>query len=322
MAGDRRPSGDRRRALVLGDPVGHSLSPVLHEAAYASLGLTGWSYGRERVGRGELGAFLADLDDDVAGLSLTMPLKEEALDVVDDVHPHGRLLGSVNTVLTAGAVHGPRHGTWATSTDDDGVTDALRSLPPRTPARRVLLLGAGGTARAAAAALAGRIPVELVVAARRAEQSGQVADVADELARRHREMIGRGLRTRRAHRHLVGELATRSSVAAAGLDDVTDLLPEVDLVVQTLPAGVADRWVPDVDALDPTRVPALVEVLYDPWPTPLARAVHLRGGDVVGGLEVLVGQAVEQVALMTGRRPDAAVLRAAGRRALADRSGG
>ena len=107
------------RAAVLGRPVGHSLSPVLHTAAYAALGLADWSYTAVDCGAAELPGLLAGLGPDWAGLSLTMPLKRAALAVADSVHPLAAAVGAANTLVLGG-------GRRAYTTDVAGIAEALR----------------------------------------------------------------------------------------------------------------------------------------------------------------------------------------------------
>jgi shikimate dehydrogenase len=142
-----RPAPLARRAAVLGSPIAHSLSPALHRAAYAGLGLH-WSYDAIDVDRAALPGFLAGLDDTWAGLSLTMPLKECVLDLLSEVDPAAERVGAVNTVLPG------RHGWRGTNTDISGIARALEepaSTPPTTAT-----VGGGATARSAIAALAAR----------------------------------------------------------------------------------------------------------------------------------------------------------------------
>ena len=107
------PSGSTavRRAAVLGSPVAHSLSPVLHRAAYAELGLTGWTYERYEVDESGLASFIGSTDDRWAGLSLTMPLKRAVIPLLDEVSGTAASVEAVNTV----AVHGGGAG-WSART--------------------------------------------------------------------------------------------------------------------------------------------------------------------------------------------------------------
>ena len=158
--------GQVLRAAVLGSPVAHSLSPALHRAAYAVLGLPQWSYERREVGSSGLGAFVADLDDTWRGLSLTMPLKEEAFDVAAKVTAIARDAGAVNTLVRRD------DGLWdGHNTDVVGIVRAVEHVEHDGGA---VILGSGATARSAALAL-GELGVrDVVVAARNAEASAEV----------------------------------------------------------------------------------------------------------------------------------------------------
>jgi hypothetical protein len=148
------PAPEVRRAAVLGHPITHSLSPALHTAAYRALGLDGWEYGRHDVDEHDLETFLRDLDRSWAGLSLTMPLKHRALELVDHVDPLAAAVGAVNTVLVTPT------GLTGTNTDVYGLVQALREgLGPaagidRAAVNGAVVLGGGATAASALAALA------------------------------------------------------------------------------------------------------------------------------------------------------------------------
>ncbi len=268
----------RRRAAVLGHPVAHSLSPVLHQAAYAELGID-WLYSAHDVTPGQLPEFLDGCGDEWAGLSLTMPLKETVIALLDDVEDRARSVRSVNTVVFEG---GRRRGF---NTDVVGL-EAILAAAGLAPGCSALVIGAGATARSAVAALAAHGAARVDIRARRPAAASELSDLASSL----------------------GMQASNGGwpIAAHTLS--------ADVVVSTVPAAVgAPRWVPPRPGL-------LIDVLYDPWPTPLAAAWAGAGGSVVGGLELLVGQAVEQVELMTGSRPEPQTLRAAGAAALEQRS--
>ena len=278
---------------MLGSPIGHSLSPVLHRAAYAALGLDGWVYDAYEVTEDRLAGFLADLDPSWAGLSLTMPLKAAVLPLLDGASPLVEAVGAANTVLLR---DGRRLGE---NTDVPGMVAALESAGVGGSVPSAAVLGGGATARSALAALAA-VTGEATAYVRTPARAGALTATAEAV----------GLR-----------LDVRSwSAAAEGL--------AAPLVVNTTTAGAADALVAGV----PRSVGTLFEVLYDPWPTPLAAAWAARRGIVVDGLELLVRQAVLQVGLMTGvdleaaggegapARPGvadlAALLRATGERAL------
>jgi shikimate dehydrogenase len=273
---------DQRRAAVLGSPIAHSLSPVLHRAAYAALGLAGWTYDAFEVDEAGLPDFVAGLDASWAGLSLTMPLKRAILPLLDSVSEVAASVDAVNTVLCT--PDGRRVGD---NTDVPGMVEALRERGvTRVPSAAVF--GAGATATSTLAAL-------------RSVCDGPVrAYVRGAL--RAQEMFEAGER-------LGVEIQVRPwEDAHKGLD--------YPLVVSTTPKGATDHLAPVV----PSSPGVLFDVVYDPWPTSLAEAWAKAGGTVVGGLDLLVHQAVLQVELMTGERGPLAEMRAAGEAALAARA--
>ena len=278
MTADDRP----RRAAVLGSPIAHSLSPVLHRAAYAALGLTGWQYTAHEIDEASLPGFLAGLDASWAGLSLTMPLKRVVIPLLDGVSETARAVDAVNTVLFH--ADGSRTGT---NTDVPGLVAALGERGV-TEVGAAAVLGAGATASSALAALAGIAKDGVDVYVRNRSRDPEVHAVAE----------ARAVDVR------IHDWADAADAFAA------------DLVVATTPAGATD----DLAARLPADVATLFDVLYHPWPTPLAAAWRARGGTVLGGLDLLVHQAVLQVELMTGRVPGPLVaMRAAVERALAER---
>ncbi|MFJ5803211.1 shikimate dehydrogenase [Streptomyces decoyicus] len=271
-----------RRAAVLGSPIAHSLSPVLHRAAYRELGLSEWTYDRHEVGEAALPAFMERLDATWAGLSLTMPLKRAVIPLLDEISATAASVEAVNTVVLA--ADGRRLGD---NTDIPGMLAALRERGVRQ-VERASVLGAGATASSALAALS-RICTGEVTAYVRSRTR------ADEM-RGWGERLGVTVRT-----------AAWEDAAAAF---------EAPLTIATTPAGTTDA----LAAAVPERPGTLFDVLYEPWPTTLATAWAARGGAVVGGLDLLVHQAVLQVEQMTGRSPaPLAAMRTAGEAALAAR---
>ncbi|MEU9296385.1 shikimate dehydrogenase [Streptomyces sp. NPDC048266] len=277
-----RTSETGRRAAVLGSPIAHSLSPVLHRAAYAELGLDDWSYDRFEVDEAGLPGFVGELDDSWAGLSLTMPLKRAIIPLLDEVSDTAASVEAVNTVVLR--EDGRRVG------DNTDIPGMIAALGERNVEKveSAAILGAGATASSALAALA-RICAGPVTAYVRSEARAE-------------EMRGWGERL-------------GVDVRTAAWDDAAEAFT-APLVVATTPAGTTNALATAV----PDTVGTLFDVLYDPWPTALAAAWSDRGGKVVGGLDLLVHQAVLQVEQMTGvPRAPLAAMRAAGERALAAR---
>jgi shikimate dehydrogenase len=262
------------RAAVLGSPIAHSLSPALHRAAYAALGLD-WAYDAVLLEPSELPAFLSGLDASWAGLSLTMPLKQVVMPLLDSASEVVRLTGAANTVvLRDGRPEGH-------NTDVAGIVAALREAGIGQISRAAVI-GAGATAASALVALHELGAHHVRVLARSSAKARLLQPVADSL--------GIALR--------VGELHPL---------EVEDRWPEV--VVSTVPAGALD----DFAALsDPSgAVPTLLDVVYAPWPTPLAAVYTQAGGTVVGGAAMLLHQAAAQVELMTGCPAPLEAMRAA-----------
>lgn len=266
----------KHRAAVLGSPIDHSLSPAIHAAAYAYLGLD-WEYGRAELQPAQFAGFVDGLDGSWRGLSVTMPLKEAAAasGIPDD---DVVLTGVANTV-----VFGKHRRVY--NTDIAGLRDALADagLPP---VRVATLIGNGATARSALVALV-RSGVRLV------------------------EVQGRDPRRLAVFRDWAEQLKVEVQPRTLG----APLDPASELLVSTVPsAGLTGR----LEALEVEYRPALrgvLDVIYHPWPTPLAERAEAAGRVVLSGLDLLVHQARHQVRLMTGRDVPVEVLMSAVRAA-------
>jgi shikimate dehydrogenase len=254
---------------VLGRPIAHSLSPVLHTAAFAALGLP-WAYEAIDCGESELARTLADRPD-WAGFSLTMPLKRVGFEVATQHRPRAEAVGAANTLLP-----GP-DGWIADNTDVAGILGAIADSK-LTPASATVL-GAGGTAQAAVAALA-------------------------ELGLHQCAVLVRDPRRTEALRETAERVGLEIRVAALA-DESDDL--GADLVISTLPAGAADS----LAGAGWHAAQAMLDVVYVPWPTPLASAVERAGGAVLSGASMLLHQAMAQVELMTGFSAPADAMRSA-----------
>lgn len=272
------------RCAVLGSPIEHSLSPVLHRAAYRALGLTGWAYDAHEVDEAGLAGFVAGLGPEWVGLSLTMPLKHAVLDLGTPSEV-ARLVGAGNT-LVLDHTGGPHR---VENTDVTGMTAAL-SRAGITAAETALLVGAGATARSALASLAPLGVRTVGVMARSAERAHASLDPVAAHFGQRLEVVGWGR---------LPAMAPQVTVATAP----TDLAPAVAARV----AAVS---------------PVLFDIIYDPWPTVLAEAAVAAGSLVLDGMDLLAAQAVGQVRLMTGREVAVEVLLSAGRAALAARREG
>ncbi|WP_062078940.1 shikimate dehydrogenase [Demequina globuliformis] len=261
-----------RRAAVLGSPIEHSLSPVLHGAAYEALGID-WEYSAHEVTEETLGGFIDGLDDSWGGLSLTMPLKVAVVPMLDYVESMAKLVGAVNTVLLQPQAAG-RHLVGA-NTDVHGVVEALAEGGLKQASEGVIV-GGGATATSAMAAL-GRLGVTRPV-----------------VVVRNRARAGGLLRA-----------ATKMGVEPrfVGFDEAPDFVARADAVVSTVPATVGESLARGLTEAGLELRPEIVllDAVYDPVVTPLGSAWAGMGGTFVDGTRMLLHQAGEQVRLMTGR---------------------
>lgn len=277
-------------AAVVGNPVEHSLSPVLHQAAYDALGLSDWRFEHHQLDVETLPAFVCGRDERWRGLSVTMPLKEAALALADHASPIALSTGAANTLVRRGLQ-------WhADNTDVAGIRKALMDAGVR-PGRTgtAVLLGSGATARSAVAAFAD-LGVREVVFAVRGHARSETLDQA---------------------------AAAGITSTVIPLDQVPALVVDAALTVSTLPAGAADAVAAGLDELAGTVAAAgrpavggvLLDVVYAGWPTRLGQAAQHVGLRVVPGIEMLIHQGAEQVRLMTGLDAPLAAMQAAGRAA-------
>lgn len=219
------------RLAVWGDPIEHSKSPALHAAAYRVLGLE-WEYDRRQVSAAAFGDALDGLDGSWRGLSLTMPLKEEAFRAASRRDSHAELTGAVNTLLLGGDLAG-------FNTDVGGIVDALAESGV-SEARSVRILGAGATAASALVAAAELGADQVEVSARRPERATGLVELGERLG---------------------------VTVEPRALDDVG---LAAELTIATLPSGTL--LPPEVSEPLAARGGALFDAAYAPWPSALAAA--------------------------------------------------
>lgn len=241
----------------------HSLSPVLHGAAYRALGLEGWTYERIECDDTMLPGLVDDSPDHRVGYSVTMPGKFAALGYAAAVSDRARIVGSANTLVRR------PDGWFADCTDVDGVAGALSAFGDLPTGPTAVVLGVGGTARPVLAGLAQAGATRVVLASRR-DNAGPALACGREL----------GL-----------------EATSFRLDDprLREEIGQCDVVVNTIPEpGIRDL----VDLIAGAR--RLFDVLYDPWPTAAGAAASAAGIPVVGGDVMLLNQAFGQVELFTG----------------------
>lgn len=260
------------QAGVLGSPISHSLSPILHRAAYAELGLNA-EYNAYEVGSGHLESFLTRDGSHLNCISLTMPLKEEALEIAVHISEIASQVSSGNTLYK-------KNDDWhLTSTDVEGFVYAL-AAHDKFISGRVLVIGAGATARAVVAACNG---------------SSESLSVVTRSKSREDSII--------------------KAAAGSSVDFVhwsSDLaIDSFDLVVNTTPGDSAAQFADAVISPQGT----LFELIYNPWPTQLLAGWKKSGGSTIDGLELLIHQAISQVEIFANTSVDRALLAALMRKA-------
>jgi shikimate dehydrogenase len=265
------PSGQTTVAGIIGQPVRHSLSPAIHNAAYAALGLD-WVYVAFPVAPGTVRDALVGLQAaGVAGCNVTMPHKTEAAHACDELTPAATALDATNTVTLG---DGPRVGD---STDGDGFVDAAEDAGVDLAAR-VLVLGAGGAARAIVHAL-GTVGSQVTVAARRPDAAAAAAALAP-------------------------------SATTMAFDQLDDAVAAAAVVVNATPLGMCGEAPP----FDPARLHAgqvVIDTVYAPPETPLLGAAAAQGARTLNGLGMLVHQAARSFTRLTGQPAPLDAMRAA-----------
>jgi shikimate dehydrogenase len=283
----RHVSGRTRLAAVIGDPIKHSLSPTIFNAAFDALGLD-WTYVAFEVRDGAADAALAAMRAlGIEGYSVTMPHKAAVAAAVDRRSDAAEALGAVNCVTRRGEL------LLGDNTDADGFLDALRVDEGFDPTgKRCAVVGAGGAGRAVAWALGRHGAAEVVIVNRSPEPAARAAALAGD----------------------AGRVGSEADVAS------------LDLIVNATPLGMgvvvgtdrADEPLP----VDPELLHAgqlVVDLVYLPAVTPLLRAARDRGAAGVNGLGMLIHQAAHAFRRWTNEDPPLAAMSAAALAALSQR---
>ena len=280
-----------RRVGLIGWPVEHSLSPVMHNAAFQALGL-GWRYELLSVPPGQLGAALADLNaGDFGGANVTVPHKSAVMAYLDEIDAAARSIGAVNTI----SVQGNR--LLGHNTDAPGFVSALCEAGLELSGRRALLLGAGGAARAVAYALA---------------QAGCAVAIHNRTAMRAAGLVH--------HMQDLGLCAPVTRMPGETALDELDLA-RFDLLVNATAAGMwpHDDGSPWPEALSLPSHWTVFDLVYNPLETRLLRQARRAGARTIDGLGMLVWQGVLAFELWTGQEPPADLMRSAALKVLAIR---
>lgn len=272
----------QHQCAVVGKPIAHSLSPILHNAAYQSLDLQDWVYAAMEMGQNDLGPFLSHLSPSWTGLSLTMPLKKTVQEFGTPVNRWAQELKVANTAIFDWSQSHSAPQIQLLNTDVYGIARAFeesyQAQDKRAPEHaKAVILGNGNTAISALAACAMMEHVDCVtIGARHIDKPTDLPDLAQRFGIQYEIMP---------------------------LDEILDALLQADVVINTIPG---EGGCPLADALETQSQHVhgtLLDVVYDPRPTALMKAWYAKGGAVIGGERMLLHQAFAQVLLMTGRVP-------------------
>lgn len=287
-------------AAVIGSPISHSLSPALHTAAWHTIGAPDtWEYRTAEVTTDSLASFIANVDEQCLGLSVTMPLKQAIMTHLDVIDPQAQAVGAVNTVIPASGI------LTGFNTDIHGIITAIRqgrlkaglpmpavltqpSMPHQSPLHlheaataaspmKALILGGRASASSAIAALGSIGVTDISIAARRMAGPDSAFMAATRLG------------------------VTCQHIPWQNPSQVVQAINEADIVISTMPAGVTDEIAQHVQ---PKETSTLLDIVYSPWHTPLVERWHKHGGHTVHGTDMLLHQAAMQVRLMSGKDPD------------------
>ncbi|MCD4816735.1 MAG: shikimate dehydrogenase [Methanosarcinales archaeon] len=269
---------------VFGDPVEHSLSPVMHNAAYKALGMD-CEYHKFRVTLDDLeGAIKGARAMGFGGLNLTIPLKEKALGIVEP-DPMAQAIGAVNTIEFSGD---DIAGIIGHNTDGIGAVKALAASGVDIPGSRVLILGAGGAARAVAYQLA---------------KDGARVTIAN--------------RTLRKAQELAGNVRSVGNANGTGLEELPKLTADADIIINTTSVGMhpdTDRTLVTADMMHTGQV--IFDIVYSPLETRLLREAKKAGAVTIDGIKMLVLQGAESFRIWTGIEPPVGVMEQAVRDVL------
>lgn len=263
------------RAAVLGKPIEHSRSPILHGAGYAALGLNHWEFSRIECDAESLPGLVGGADESYRGFSVTMPAKFAALEFADEATERARRIGSANTLVRI-------PGGWrADNTDVDGIKGALSELLGEDGVlvdKRAVIVGGGGTARPALWALL-EAGVAHVTVINRSDRSAELGELVE------------SFNATLSYVPLDGDVEAETSAAA--------------VVVSAVPSEV-------IAGLEEALAHApILDVIYDPWPTPLVTEARRRGLPAVGGHVMLACQSYGQFEQYTGEAAPREAMRTA-----------
>ncbi|OAB34012.1 shikimate dehydrogenase [Paenibacillus glacialis] len=271
---------------VIGDPIVHSKSPVMHNAALAALGIEG-EYFPLHVSREDLGSAISRIRElGFRGINVTIPHKVDVMAYVDRIDDSASRIGAVNTILNENGI--------LTGYNTDGI-GYVRSLKDETQVdlrgKSIMVLGAGGAARGIIYALAQEEPKTIVIANRTEDKAIQMAE----------------------------EWKSLVNISAITMDKIEGILPDIDVVINTTSIGMHPKTSQSV--IDPEMIPPGIivsDLIYNPLTTELLKKSHERGCTIHGGLGMFINQGAYALEYWTGMPAPIETMRTAVLKSLQD----
>lgn len=271
---------------LIGNPVGHSLSPALHNAAFREMGLN-YAYLAFKVE--DLAKAVAGIRAlGIKGVSVTIPHKVQVMEYLDEIDATAREIGAINTILN---IDGRLQGY---NTDSSGALQALTDAGIAFAGKKILILGSGGAARAVAFGLAAHSSIKLLTI---------LGIIEDELKSLQGDLAKKG------------ELAISAELLSQSV--LEKVVSDADLVINCTPVGMhpeVDRSVIPLGLLQKGQV--VFDVVYNPLKTKLLREAKEAGCRVISGVEMFVNQAATQFELWTGEKAPVKIMREVVEKAL------
>jgi len=270
-----------KKLYIIGDPVKHSLSPVIYNAALKSLGIdTEYTYEKMRVKKEELKEFISKVRyNKITGASVTLPHKENIIPFLDELTKEANLLESVNTIYVKnGRVVGH-------NTDGIGFLKAFEEAGVKIVGKRVILLGAGGAAKAIAFTLALNEVSKLVIINRRKKNADNIAKKIEE--------------------------KTNVIVQTASLESLKTMLKDADIIINATSVGMKglmdNQTLINADLINSKMT--VMDIVYNPRVTMFLKEAEKSGAKTIDGTGMFVHQGTEQFKIFTGRKPPIAIMK-------------
>jgi len=278
-----------RLFVVSGDPISHSLSPIMHNAAFKVLGLDDCTYEPMKVGKGSIHSLISLMrEGKIIGANLTHPLKEEVIPFLDNLSSNAKACNSVNTLMLKGS------NIIGLTTDGEGCVKALQSKGIKLLGKKIVVIGAGGAAKSIALSILKRGPKRLYVINRTIERAKSLAD----------------------------SIRDYDNIRVKSWKELNDYVDSADIIINCTTVGMKgheDILPISADVLDEYKV--IMDIVYEPIETKLLKMADSAGCMTIDGVEMLVMQAALSFEMWTGLQPPVDIMKSAAKKEIEERLG-